>query len=668
MELANSGIYDFGINENYDGSEGEDEEDEFPGELEFSLSFGNLATPFIGKDGEFDSGLGLNDTIALDENQFAVLDGINDGVDFGSELNEKNFLDGENSLHTITKDSKNQLEDGKLDWKTSHGPESNTLTKFFSEKFEPSRTEPQSIKNNGFTSHEESNALTENPMSLEDLKFLHKKDLLTERRKSASLLSNARKASEIYPEKDAVVSDAAEIFASSDDEDEVAEEDLVSASWVDNLDIDMASFNSHRNEAYIPDHDNLDERSDDEFLLGILSSDSSVENLNDDERDDVDFIGWECFFDDSSDELDPLTRSSRNGAYRRHSFSTSRPQEDDGDTTDEEVPQLCEPKLGRSTSLQETPSNSSSAMFDPLASAFSDPPFSKVSSFPIPEDAGLETSQSKPTSPIKDSFHPENHTNNDGPVLASFVDTSPVITSDANGISSFELDPKLNYSQPKPPVLGTWNREPDHLVGFIDGKHSHSLYEDKFNASKKGDVETPIPTQSSNKTSNTEEPSLDDILDTSLLQAATTNNDTKPEESVTSQEDNLLNRWEKIPIGTFRRNQYIKSMARKDELIRDEWCTLAIKSREKRRHKQRSATLNNVSSVAAKPKHSRKARRALKKKAKKITYRQLHSDFQSTLEDDRTDGSYFDNDYETVGLGLGPELSPLFEVLESTGY
>ncbi|EPX70701.1 TOR signaling pathway transcriptional corepressor Crf1 [Schizosaccharomyces octosporus yFS286] len=666
MELANSRIYDFGINENYDGSEGEDEEDEFPGELEFSLNFDSLATPFMGKDGEFDSGLGLNDTITLDENQFAVLDGINGGVKFGSELNEKNFLDGDSGLHAITKDSKDQLDGGKIDWKTNDGPESNTLTKIFSEKFEPSKTEPQLIKNNGVTSREESNALTEQPMSLEDLKFLYKKDLLTERRKSASLMSSSRKESGTYAEKDTIVSDTAESFVTSEDEDEVAEEDLVSASWVDNLDIDMASFNIHHNQAYIPDHDNLDERSDDEFLLGLLSSDSSVENLNDDEHDDVDLIGWECFFDDSSDELDPVNRNSRSQAYRRHSFSTSRPQEDDGDTTDEEVPQLREPKLGRSVSLQETPFNSS-AMLDPLAPAFSASPLSKISSFPNPVDAGLELSQSKPTSPIETSVHSENPSS-DGPVLASFADSSPAIMLESNSVPSFALDPKLNFSQPKPPVLGTWDREPNHLVGFIDGKHSHSLYEDKFNASKKGDVETTIPTQSSNKASNTEEPSLDDILDTSLLQAATTNNDTKPEESVTSQEDHLLNRWEKIPIGTFRRNQYIKSMARKDELIRDEWCTLAIKSREKRRHKQRSATLNNVSSIAAKPKHSRKARRALKKKAKKITYRQLHSDFQSTLEDDRTDGSYFDNDYETVGLGLGPELSPLFEVLESTGY
>ncbi|EPY51862.1 TOR signaling pathway transcriptional corepressor Crf1 [Schizosaccharomyces cryophilus OY26] len=636
MELANSRIYGFGISEDFDGSEGEDEEDEFQEELQFSLNLGNLATPFLGKDHEYDSGFGLNDSISLDENQFAVLDGINDGLGFGSELdtgivNEKTFLDGDNDLHAIAKNHSKQLDDGKINWKTSHTPENSTgLTESFPEKSESSTAEPQPIKTNGFKDQEGSRAVKEEAMSLEDLKFLHKEDLLKERRKSASFVNNARKNSETYPEKEAVVSDAGESFGSSDDDEDVAEEDLVSASWVDNLDIDMASFNSHRNESYFPDHVNMDDRSDDEFLLGLLSSDSSVENLNDDERDDVDLIGWECFFDDSSDELDPLTRNSRGATQRRHSFSTSRPQ-DDGDTTDEELPQLCEPKLSRSISLQEAPSNTSSTIHDPLTSAFSDSPFSQVSSIPTAA-TGLELPHSNETSLVKDTSYSENHDNINGPILASFVDTS----AELNDVPSFELDPKLDFSQPKPPVLG--------------------------------DVEPLAPARSSNSTGGAEEPSLDDILDTSLLQAATTNNDTKPEESVTNQEDHLLSRWERIPIGTFRRNQYIKSMARKDELIRDEWCTLAIKTREKRRHKQRSATLNNVSSIAAKPKHSRKARRALKKKAKKITYRQLHSDFQSTLEDDRTDGSYFDNDYETVGLGLGPELSPLFEVLESTGY
>ncbi|CAA93611.1 transcriptional coactivator for ribosomal proteins via TOR signaling pathway Ifh1 [Schizosaccharomyces pombe] len=434
-------------------------------------------------------------------------------------------------------------------------------------------------------------------------------------------------------------------FSTSTEEEEEEEEDIVSASWVDNLDMDMASFNSHR-ERFLTEHVNMDERSDDDFLLGLISSDSSVDD-HDNEQDDVDLIGWECFFDDSSDELNTLSHQA----------------DDEGDTTDEETPELQNNKL-----LNLSTPKKSFGQTPRIKTELSESPNSQrtlLSAVPTPLELSAELAYKEDLTSLASRANISDNSTGLTPTLAKATLAQPVST--VVSVASFELDPRLNITQPKPPVMGTWAKEPNHLIGIIDGKHSHSLHHDKFDACTKGEntANNGYGPQTLNETS--EEPSLDDILDTSLLQPST-QTDLQEENSVSfAQEDNSLSRWEKIPIGTFRKNQYIKSMARRDELIRDEWFTLAIKTREKRRHKINATGMTTTNSVPLRPK-SRKARRALKKKARKMTFRQMHSDFQSALEDEHNDGSYLDNDYETVGLGLGPELSPLFEILESSGY
>ncbi|EEB07576.1 TOR signaling pathway transcriptional corepressor Crf1 [Schizosaccharomyces japonicus yFS275] len=332
----------------------------------------------------------------------------------------------------------------------------------------------------------------------------------------------------------------------------------------DELDIDLLAFDTEQQEnAIFYPHVNMDERLEDDFLMGFLSSEDEKESTGD-EQDDVDLIGWECFFDSSGDEMTD---------YDLNDFS---------EATDDELPTFLPTK---------------------------------------------EVNEQRVSSQCVAEVH----------------------VKDSNDSEASDL-----------PVLGVWALEMEEPNAIIDGSHTLHVHDDgSFEEVVPFPISESISYGSVDDTTEKEDTSvretnLEEILDTSLIQSTSRSTISDSCTSVEHKEDKSLSRWDRIPIGTFRRNQYIRSMAIKEELVRDEWCTLAQKTREKRRQKLRSAG-------GAKFKF-RKARRALKRRARKLSFHQVHSDFQSALEErDGLNDSF--SKLEQNGFGLTPELSPLFETI-----
>ncbi|EMR09789.1 hypothetical protein PNEG_01972 [Pneumocystis murina B123] len=180
----------------------------------------------------------------------------------------------------------------------------------------------------------------------------------------------------------------------------------------------------------------------------------------------------------------------------------------------------------------------------------------------------------------------------------------------------------------KPPILGTWTRDLKRPIGIIDGISTNVI--------------NPVTSSCTilSPTSNLSPlsiPSLDDILDTSAFVQLSSSNSSS---SITKNYLSDFYRWDKIPIGTFRRHQQ-RFMNTRDELIKGEWYVLTNKSR-----KQRS----NVPILGTTVRHKKKK---LKKKRNK---NKLKANIELFEEDKEVE-------MEHCGLGLGPQLSPLFNGL-----
>ncbi|QSL66158.1 hypothetical protein MERGE_000533 [Pneumocystis wakefieldiae] len=179
----------------------------------------------------------------------------------------------------------------------------------------------------------------------------------------------------------------------------------------------------------------------------------------------------------------------------------------------------------------------------------------------------------------------------------------------------------------KPPILGTWTRDLKRPIGIIDGISTNVI----------NPVAPSCTILSPSNLSPLSIPSLDDILDTSAFVQLS------PSNSSSSSAKNYLSdfyRWDKIPIGTFRRHQQ-RFMNTRDELIKGEWFVLTSKSRRQ---------CSNVPILGTNACHK-------KKKLKKKRNKNKLKDNIELFEEDKEIGM------EHCGLGLGPQLSPLFNGL-----
>lgn len=182
----------------------------------------------------------------------------------------------------------------------------------------------------------------------------------------------------------------------------------------------------------------------------------------------------------------------------------------------------------------------------------------------------------------------------------------------------------------KPPILGTWIRDLKRPMAIIDGISTNVI-----------NPVTPsctILSPASTNLSPSSIPSLDDILDTSAFVQLSSSHSSSS--SITKSYLSDFYRWEKIPIGTFRRHQQRFTNTR-DELIKGEWYALTSKSRRQRSNVPiLGTTVHHKKNRQRKQKHRNKLKNSI--------------DF---FEQDEESGR------EQCGLGLGPQLSPLFNGL-----
>ncbi|KTW28063.1 hypothetical protein T552_01925 [Pneumocystis carinii B80] len=183
-------------------------------------------------------------------------------------------------------------------------------------------------------------------------------------------------------------------------------------------------------------------------------------------------------------------------------------------------------------------------------------------------------------------------------------------------------------TQNKPPILGTWTRDLKRPIGIIDGTSTNVI--------------NPVTSSctilsSTSNLSPSSIPSLDDILDTSAFVQLSSSDSSS---SITKNYLSDFYRWDKIPIGTFRRHQQ-RFMNTRDELIKGEWFVLTNKSRRQR---------SNVPILGTTVRHK-------KNKLKKTRHKNKLKTNIELFEEDQEVGM------EHCGLGLGPQLSPLFNGL-----
>ncbi|KAG4300673.1 hypothetical protein PCANB_003007 [Pneumocystis canis] len=199
------------------------------------------------------------------------------------------------------------------------------------------------------------------------------------------------------------------------------------------------------------------------------------------------------------------------------------------------------------------------------------------------------------------------------------------ITSSTN--SGTTISNTLN----KPPLLGTWARDLKRPMGIIDGTGTNVINPIMSSCT--------IFSPTSTSLSPSSIPSLDDILDTSAFVQLSSSDSSSS--SITKNYLSDFCRWDKIPIGTFRRHQQRFTDTR-EELVKGEWYVLTNKSR-----RQKSNVPILGTTITRK-----------KKKLRKQKYRNnLKNSIELFEEDENEIGK------EQCGLGLGPQLSPLFDGL-----
>ncbi|KAG4304840.1 hypothetical protein PORY_001893 [Pneumocystis oryctolagi] len=181
----------------------------------------------------------------------------------------------------------------------------------------------------------------------------------------------------------------------------------------------------------------------------------------------------------------------------------------------------------------------------------------------------------------------------------------------------------------KPPLLGTWTRDLKRPMGIIDGTCTNVINPITSSST--------ILSPTSTNLSPSSIPSLDDILDTSAFVQLSSSNSSSS--SITKNYLSDFYRWDKIPIGTFRRHQQRFANTR-EELIKGEWYVLTNKSRRLR---------SNVPILGTTVCH--------KKRPRKRKYRNKLKNNIELFENEE------ETDREQCGLGLGPQLSPLFNGL-----
>ncbi|CCJ30823.1 unnamed protein product [Pneumocystis jirovecii] len=182
----------------------------------------------------------------------------------------------------------------------------------------------------------------------------------------------------------------------------------------------------------------------------------------------------------------------------------------------------------------------------------------------------------------------------------------------------------------KPPLLGTWTRDLRRPMGIIDGTCTNII-----------DPTTSPCTILSPESTNfspSSIPSLNDILDTSAFVQLSSSNSSSS--SITKSYLSDFYRWDRIPIGTFRRHQQRFTNTR-EELIKGEWYVLTSKSR-----RQQSNVPILGTTICRK-----------KKRLRKQKYKNKLKNNIELFEEEEEIGK------EQCGLGLGPQLSPLFNGL-----
>ncbi|KAG5518541.1 hypothetical protein PMAC_002937 [Pneumocystis sp. 'macacae'] len=181
----------------------------------------------------------------------------------------------------------------------------------------------------------------------------------------------------------------------------------------------------------------------------------------------------------------------------------------------------------------------------------------------------------------------------------------------------------------KPPLLGTWTRDLRRPMGIIDGTSTNII----------DPIASPstILSPASTSLSPSSIPSLNDILDTSAFVQLSSSNSSSS--SITKSYLSDFYRWDRIPIGTFRRHQQRFANTR-EELIKGEWYVLTSKSRLQQ---------SNVPVLGT----------TVCRKKKRLRKQKYKNKLKTSIE--------FENEEEIgkeqCGLGLGPQLSPLFNGL-----